>query len=88
MNSHNKYLQAEYYASVDQWPIEADVMQYMRVISDVPISEQLLNTILDAGSDPSVPIDAADTVDVIENLTKRASLSSTLTGRFVHLAIH
>ncbi|EJD74586.1 hypothetical protein LOAG_18113 [Loa loa] len=71
---------AEYYASVDQWPIEADVMQYMRVISDVPISEQLLCTILEAGSDPSVPIDAADTVDVIENLTKRASLSSTLTG--------
>uniref|UniRef100_A0A915PK51 DUF3677 domain-containing protein n=1 Tax=Setaria digitata TaxID=48799 RepID=A0A915PK51_9BILA len=71
---------ADYYASVDQWPIEADVTQYMRVISDVPISEQLLRTILDAGSDPSVPIDAADTVDVIENLTKRASLSSTLTG--------
>uniref|UniRef100_A0A0R3RPM6 DUF3677 domain-containing protein n=1 Tax=Elaeophora elaphi TaxID=1147741 RepID=A0A0R3RPM6_9BILA len=71
---------AEYYASVDQWPIEGDVMQYMRVISDVPISEQLLCTILDAGSDPSVPIDAADTVDIIENLTKRASLSSTLTG--------
>ncbi|OZC08640.1 hypothetical protein X798_04321 [Onchocerca flexuosa] len=71
---------AEYYASVDQWPIETDVTQYMRVISDVPISEQLLCTILDAGYDPSVPIDAADTVDVIENLTKRASLSSTLTG--------
>ncbi|VIO88055.1 Uncharacterized protein BM_BM9787 [Brugia malayi] len=71
---------AEYYASIDQWPIEADVMQYMRVISDVPISEQLLCTILEAGSDPSVPIDAADTIDIIENLTKRASLSSTLTG--------
>lgn len=73
-------MQAEYYASVDQWPIEGDVMQYMRVISDVPISEHLLYNILEAGSDPSVPIDAADTVDVIENLTKRASLSSTLTG--------
>ncbi|CAG9536499.1 unnamed protein product [Cercopithifilaria johnstoni] len=71
---------ADYYASVDQWPIEGDVMQYMRVIADVPISEQLLRTILDAGSDPLIPIDAADTVDVIENLTKRASLSSTLTG--------
>ncbi|KAM3729189.1 Integrator complex subunit [Dirofilaria immitis] len=71
---------AEYYANIDQWPIEADVTQYIRVISDVPISEQLLCTILDAGSDPLVPIDATDTVDVIENLTKRASLSSTLTG--------
>ncbi|VBB28151.1 unnamed protein product [Acanthocheilonema viteae] len=71
---------AEYYASVDQWPIEGDVIQYMRVISDVPISEQLLCSILDAGSDASIPIDAADTIDVIENLTKRASLSSTLAG--------
>ncbi|MCP9257766.1 hypothetical protein DINM_001020 [Dirofilaria immitis] len=71
---------AEYYANIDQWPIEVDVTQYIRVISDVPISEQLLCTILDAGSDPLVPIDATDTVDVIENLTKRASLSSTLTG--------
>lgn len=52
----------------------------MRVIADVPISEQLLSIILEAGSDPSVPIDAADTVDVIENLTKRASSCSNLMG--------
>ncbi|VDM92171.1 unnamed protein product [Litomosoides sigmodontis] len=77
---HIWMIQAEYYASVDQWPSEGDVMQYVRIISDVPISEQLLCTILDAGSDPLVPIDAADTVDVIENLTRRALLSSTLTG--------
>lgn len=76
-------IQAEYYASVDQWPTEGDVMQYIRIISDVPISEHLLCTILDAGSDPLVPIDAADTVDVIENLTRRALLSSTLTGQLV-----
>lgn len=80
-------IQAEYYASVDQWPIEADVVQYLRVISDIPISEKLLCTILEAGSDPLVPIDAADAVDVIENLTKRAALSSTLTGH-LDILIH
>ncbi|VDN30521.1 unnamed protein product [Gongylonema pulchrum] len=39
----------------------------MRVIADAPISEQLLATVLEAGSDPLVPVDAADTVDIIES---------------------
>ncbi|VDN00703.1 unnamed protein product [Thelazia callipaeda] len=71
---------ADYYASVDQWPTEAEVTHYLRVIADTPISELLLSIILKAGSDLSVPIDATDTVDVIENITKRASMSYTLTG--------
>ncbi|VDN31070.1 unnamed protein product [Gongylonema pulchrum] len=52
----------------------------MRVIADAPISEQLLAAVLEAGSDPLVPVDAADTVDIIESLTKRASSSSALGG--------
>lgn len=70
----------EYYSSIDNWPVEADVTQYMRAISDAPISESLLISILNAGFDQSIPFDAADAIDLVENLTKRASLSSPLNG--------
>ncbi|VDK43236.1 unnamed protein product [Anisakis simplex] len=69
---------ADYYSSVDNWPLEADVTQFMRAISDAPLSEGLLLKILKAGAEQTIPIDAADTIDLVENLSKRASISSPL----------
>uniref|UniRef100_A0A914ZS51 DUF3677 domain-containing protein n=2 Tax=Parascaris univalens TaxID=6257 RepID=A0A914ZS51_PARUN len=75
------YLAAvDYYSSVDNWPLEADVTQFVRAISDAPLSEALLMRILKAGAEQSVPIDAADAIDLVENLSKRASISSPLNG--------
>lgn len=69
---------------VDQWPSEADISQYMRLIADAPLSENLFLTILKVGIDPDAPIDAADVIDVIENLTKRASPATSLFGKLLH----
>uniref|UniRef100_A0A183V8M6 Integrator complex subunit 1 n=1 Tax=Toxocara canis TaxID=6265 RepID=A0A183V8M6_TOXCA len=75
----------DYYASVDNWPLEADVTQFVRAIADAPLSEALLLKILRAGAEQSVPIDAADAIDLVENLSKRASISSPLNGSVVSM---
>lgn len=81
-DGHLIRLQVDYYSSVDNWPLEADVTQFVRAISDAPLSEALLMRILKAGAEQSVPIDAADAIDLVENLSKRASISSPLNGTF------
>ncbi|MFH4974662.1 hypothetical protein AB6A40_001371 [Gnathostoma spinigerum] len=68
------------YSNPDSWPVEAEVNQYIRAIADAPLSETLLTRILEAGANQTVPIDAADAIDLVETLTKRACLSSPLTA--------
>lgn len=65
--------QAEHYYKVDNWPQEADRLSLLRLASEIPLLQHTLMRILLIGLSKDHPISPQETMDLSDQLLKRAS---------------
>lgn len=64
---------ADQYYKVDNWPPEQDRALFIRSATEVPLLQRTVLYILAVGLSKEHPVSAADALELVEQLVKRAS---------------
>ncbi len=64
---------AEQYYKVDNWPPEQDRALFIRSATEVPLLQRTVLFILAIGLSKEHPVSCADSLELVEQLVKRAS---------------
>ncbi|XP_059607685.1 integrator complex subunit 1 [Phlebotomus argentipes] len=64
----------EQYTKSDQWPPEPDRASLLRLVSEIPVREDALLRIIYIGVTKEIPFSVPDTMEIIEQIVKRAAL--------------
>ncbi|XP_034943269.1 integrator complex subunit 1 isoform X2 [Chelonus insularis] len=67
----------EHYYKLDNWPPETDRSLFMRIVTEVPLKENTILTILKMGSCKENGLSQLETMDIIDQLVRRASINSS-----------
>ncbi|XP_058059861.1 integrator complex subunit 1 [Anopheles bellator] len=62
----------EAYAKGDQWPPEAERAPLLRIVSEIPLQENVMLCLLLIGIEKEIPFSIQDTMDITEQLVRRA----------------
>ncbi|CAH0389258.1 unnamed protein product [Bemisia tabaci] len=63
----------EHYYKIDMWPLESERALYLRLASEVPLSQATLIRLLIIGLSKEHPLSAVDTLELAEQLVKRTA---------------